>query len=101
MPCCSVTIEAMTQRHRILTMPSLDRPREKLQRKGAAALSDFELLEVMIGSGNGHADVGSIARQLQKVLRRGAHTLSVGTLTDVRGVSIAQAGKLLAGFELA
>jgi DNA repair protein RadC len=82
-------------------LPNLDRPREKLQRKGVAALSDFELLEVMIGSGNGHADVGSIARQIQKVLRRGAHTLSIETLTHVHGVSTAHAGKLLAGFELA
>jgi DNA repair protein RadC len=86
---------------RMQDVPSLDRPREKLQRKGVAALSDFELLEVMIGSGNGHADVGSIARQLQRVLRSGVQTLSMPVLTGVRGVSTAQAGKLLAGFELA
>lgn len=79
----------------------MDRPREKLQRKGPAALSDFELLEVMIGSGTMHADVGTIARQVQKVLRRGATTMSLDSLTSVRGVSIAQASKLLAGFELA
>jgi hypothetical protein len=31
-------------------IPPADRPREKLQRKGVKALSDFELLEVMIGA---------------------------------------------------
>lgn len=81
--------------------PIIDRPREKLQRKGPAALSDFELLEVVIGSGNGHADVGHIARQAQKVLRRGADNLSLEALVNVHGISTAQAGKLLASFELA
>jgi len=33
-----------------------DRPREKLARKGAAALSDYELLMAIIGSGNAQAD---------------------------------------------
>ena len=82
-------------------VPALDRPREKLQRKGVSALSDFELLEVTIGSGNQQADVGSIARQIQKILRRGASVLNLELLTNLRGVSIAHAGKLLAGFELA
>jgi DNA repair protein RadC len=79
----------------------MDRPREKLQRKGPAALSDFELLEVMIGSGTQYADVGSIARQVQKVLRRGTQNLSMDSLTNLHGVSMAQASKLLASFELA
>jgi len=78
-----------------------DRPREKLQRKGPAALSDFELLEVMIGSGNGQADVGSIARQIHKLLQRGTQVLSFESLTRLTGVSIAQASKILAGLELA
>lgn len=82
-------------------VPLLDRPREKLQRKGVAALSDFELLEVMIGSGNGATDVGTIARQIQKVLRRGGAALNMESLTALHGVSTAQAGKLLAGLELA
>ncbi len=38
-----------------------DRPREKLQIKGPAALSDFELLQALIGSGNARADVSKIA----------------------------------------
>lgn len=78
-----------------------DRPREKMQRKGVQALSDFELLEVMIGSGNGQADVGSIARQIQKLLRQGTQVLSFESLTRLTGVSIAQASKILAALELA
>lgn len=42
--------------------PFHDRPLEKLQLKGTAALSDFELLQALIGSGNKQADVTKIAR---------------------------------------
>lgn len=86
---------------RMLERDAQDRPREKLQRKGVQALSDFELLEVMIGSGNGQADVGTIARQIQRLLRQGTQAFSFESLTNLRGVSTAQAAKLLAGLELA
>jgi DNA repair protein RadC len=85
----------------MLDIDKQDRPREKLQRKGVQALSDFELLEVMIGSGNGQADVGSIARQIQKLLRQGTHLLNLESLTRLTGVSIAQASKIMASLELA
>lgn len=86
---------------RMQQIPLYDRPREKLQRKGAQALSDFELLEVMIGSGNGKADVGSIARQIQKLLQKGTQSLSLATLLALQGINLAQASKILASLELA
>lgn len=79
----------------------MDRPREKLVRKGVAALSDFELLEVMVGSGSAHTDVSQIARQLLKAFRRGTDTLSFESLTSLRGISTAQATRIMAGLELA
>lgn len=91
----------MQKLRRISQMPTMDRPREKLRRKGAAALSDFELLEVMIGSGTGAADVGQIARQVQKLLQRGTAALNYESLTSLYGVSTASAGKILASLELA
>jgi len=91
----------MPNLRRMQQIPMLDRPREKLQRKGAGALSDFELLEVMIGSGNAQADVGTIARTIQKLLRKGTETFSFEALTALRGVNIAQASKMMAALELA
>lgn len=82
-------------------IPAADRPREKLQRKGAPALSDFELLEVLIGNGTASADVGYIARQVQKLLQKGAEAVNYETLTAIKGVSIATAGKILSSLELA
>lgn len=91
----------MPKHRRIHQIPEIDRPREKLQRKGVHALSDFELLEVMIGSGSQQADVGQIARQIQKLLQKGTNTISFDALVNLKGVSIAHASKILAGLELA
>jgi DNA repair protein RadC len=86
---------------RISDLPLIDRPREKLQRKGSAALSDFELLEVMIGSGNAKSDVGQIARRLQRLLFGGAAALTYESLVRIPGINTAHASKMLAAWELA
>src|SRR5687767_13522741 len=91
----------MTPVRRMHQIPAADRPREKLQRKGAFALSDFELLEVVISNGTRGSDVGTIARQVQKHLRKGAAALNYESLVSIKGVSAATAGKLLAALELA
>lgn len=90
----------MPRRRRIHQIPAADRPREKLARKGPAALSDFELLEALIGNGSSAADVGYIARQIQKKLQQGTTALSYETLTSIKGVSTATASKLLSALEL-
>lgn len=90
----------MPRRKRINQLPLADRPREKLQRKGVAALSDFELLEVLIGNGSAGADVGYIAHQVQKILQKGADAVTYENLTAVKGVSVATAGKIMSAIEL-
>ena len=76
------------------------RPREKLAHKGPAALSDYELLMAIIGSGNAQADVTKIARELLKVLRRDRE-LRMETVRTVVGVGEAKASEIVASFELA
>lgn len=76
------------------------RPREKLQAKGAAALSDYELLMAIVGSGNAQADVTRIARELLKVLRRDRE-LTIENVRPVVGVGAAKASEIVASFELA
>src|SRR5215216_2712079 len=41
------TWRAMTYVRKISQLPAVDRPREKLQKRGESSLSDFELLEVV------------------------------------------------------
>lgn len=88
-------------RRRVASLPLAERPREKLALKGAAHLSDFELLEVIIGSGSAGNDVSHLAKQVQKLLVKGVHSLTIESLTSLKGISTATATKLLASLELA
>lgn len=76
------------------------RPREKLAARGAAALSDYELLMAIVGSGNAQADVTKIARELLKLLQRDRE-LTMETVRTVVGVGEAKASEIVASFELA
>lgn len=82
-------------------IPEADRPREKIQHKGVRALSDFELLEVLIGSGAGTSDVGQIARRLQRLIEKNTDDLTYDSLAELQGVGPALATKILASLELA
>lgn len=86
---------------KIKDIPAIDRPREKLIRKGSAALSDFELIEVLIGNGAGKADVGTLARQIQKLLQKGTQYITLEALIKINGISFATASKVLSSLELA
>lgn len=91
----------MGRYRKIQNIPEIDRPREKLVRKGQAALSDFELLEVVLGNGAGKTDVSTIARQVQQLLQKGTQHVNLENLLQIKGVSTATASKILASLELA
>jgi DNA repair protein RadC len=78
-----------------------DRPREKLQKKGAAALSNAELLQILIGSGTAQASVGRIARKVLKQLTKYGNAISLDLLLEVTGLGPAHASQVMAAFELA
>jgi DNA repair protein RadC len=79
---------------------SYERPREKLQQKGASALSNAELLQVIIGSGNAGMPVTRIARRVDKKLRIKATQVTMDDLTAIQGVGLVKAGQIVAAFEL-
>ena len=76
------------------------RPREKLQARGATALSDYELLMAIIGSGTAQADVTKIARDVQKLLKEKGSGLTYDDLLGIRSLGPAKATQIMAGFEL-
>lgn len=77
-----------------------DRPREKLQLKGASALSDFELLQALIGSGNAQADVSKIAKDTLTLIKKHGADITYGQLQSVTGMGAAKITELLAALEL-
>lgn len=76
------------------------RPREKLATKGAAALSDYELLMAIIGSGNAQADVTKIAREVRKLVAEKGSELTYEDLLSVKSLGPAKATQIMAGYEL-
>ncbi len=85
---------------RLNQIPNHDRPREKLQAKGPAALSDFELLQALIGSGNKQADVSKIAGNTLKLLREFGVNITYQQLQQVTGMGPARITEILAALEL-
>ncbi|MGD9158364.1 MAG: DNA repair protein RadC [Desulfobacteraceae bacterium] len=79
----------------------LDRPREKLVLKGTKALSDVELLAVLLGSGIKGKDVIRIAREILKKMNKGGEILEIDSLLTIDGIGLARAGQLLAALEFA
>jgi DNA repair protein RadC len=80
-------------------MPEADRPREKLLRKGAAALSDRELLTVLIGKGTPGMDVMTLAGKLARLIDEKGLEVKAEDLMQFEGVGEAKATLILAAIE--
>lgn len=80
-----------------------DRPREKLMYKGRQALSDAELLALLLGTGTRSKSALMLAQELLVAVDYNLSRLARLQLEDFRGISgigDAKAVKLLAAFEL-
>lgn len=88
---------------RVLDLPELDRPRERLLRSGARALSDRELLALVLGSGLRGMDAIELAAEVIGGAG-GLRSLAVAdphALKQLPGVGPAKAARVAAAFELA
>ncbi|MGH2360045.1 MAG: RadC family protein [bacterium] len=86
---------------RINDIPEQDRPREKLLHKGAAALSDQELLAVLLGKGTPGMDVMKLAGKLARVIDEKGLGVRAEDLREFEGVGVAKATLVLAALEFA
>jgi DNA repair protein RadC len=66
--------------------------------KGAAALSDLELLQIIIGSGNKKANVSYLAGEVCRLLRQ--QSLEPDKLLKIKGLSTAKVTAVMAAMEL-
>jgi DNA repair protein RadC len=85
----------------IQQMPEADRPREKLLRKGAAALNDRELLAVLLGKGTPGMDILTLAGKLVRLIDEKGLEVEAEDLTQFVGVGDAKATLILAAIEFA
>ena len=81
-----------------------DRPREKLLLKGASALSDSELLAILIGSGNDKESAVELSKRILQKAGNDLHKLGRFSVNDLirnfRGIGEAKAISVLAALEL-
>lgn len=80
-----------------------DRPREKLVAKGPSALSNAELLAIMLRTGTGKMNVVDVARELLKSAEGRLNAIagmSMEKLCSIDGIGLGKAVTIAAAFEL-
>ncbi|MBY0434460.1 MAG: DNA repair protein RadC [Cyclobacteriaceae bacterium] len=80
-----------------------DRPREKFLLKGISALSDAELIAILIGSGTANLSAVDVSKKVLQHVGNNLHELarlSVKELMKVKGIGEAKAITIVAALEL-
>ena len=80
-----------------------DRPREKLLLKGKAALSDAELIAILVGTGSGTMNAVELGKKIMLSVDHNLHSLgsmTVRDLTRIKGIGQAKAVSIVAAMEL-
>jgi DNA repair protein RadC len=81
-----------------------DRPREKMLKKGAPALSDAELLAILIGSGNKNESAVELSRRIMRECRDNINELARMSINELckrfKGIGEAKAITIMAALEL-
>jgi DNA repair protein RadC len=85
---------------RVRDLPCEDRPRERLARHGPGALSNRELVALLIGSGSVRASALDLAEALLGSGLRGLASRSLAELQGQPGLGSAKATRVLAALEL-
>ncbi len=85
----------------IKQLPEHDRPREKLREKGAAALTNDELVQVILGRGVKGHDVRAMSHKIARILDEKKGRLGESDLKQIHGMGEAKSYQLLAAFEIA
>ncbi len=94
--------DQMPYRPTIRELPASERPRERLQHYGASALSNGELLAIILRTGTGGENVLDMAQRLLSTYRglAGLARASFGELAREHGVGKAKTAQIQAAFEL-
>ncbi len=80
-----------------------DRPREKLTLKGKNALSDAELIAILIGSGNKSETAVQLSKKILSSINNDLNKLgklTISSLTQFNGIGEAKAISIIAALEL-
>jgi len=96
-------MEKLMEKLNINEWAAEDRPREKMASLGTAALSDAELLAILIGSGSPQESAVDLMKRVMKDCGNNLNTLgkmSISDLCQYNGIGAAKAITILAACEL-
>lgn len=96
-------LDASKTNYSIKNWAAADRPREKLVQKGRRALSDAELVAILIGSGNREESAVSLAQKMLAHVNNNLNDLaqcSLKNLQQFKGIGEAKAISIAAALEL-
>lgn len=86
---------------RLKDTPKYDRPREKFLEKGSDALTDSELLAILLGSGIKGTNVKSLAQKISRKFGNKLMDATVEELKQISGIGDAKALQIASMFALA
>ncbi|MDK9694512.1 MAG: DNA repair protein RadC [Sulfurimonas sp.] len=84
----------------ISELDSVDKPREKLIKKGVESLKDYELLAILLGSGTKDKDVLKLSREIIKLFEDDFEIINLEKLTSIYGLGLAKSSQILSAIEL-
>ena len=84
----------------ISELDSIDKPREKLTKKGVKSLKDFELLAILLGSGTKGKDVLKLSREIIGLFEDDFENMTLDKLMSIHGLGQAKASQILSAIEL-
>ena len=84
----------------ITQLENIDKPREKLIKKGVKALKDYELLAILLGSGVQGKDVIKLSQEIIKLFEDDFENLNLEKLLSIHGLGLAKASQILSSIEL-
>jgi DNA repair protein RadC len=86
---------------KIKDLPQQERPREKMLKSGSKALSDNELLAIVIGKGTKNNDVLSLSRKIVKKIDETGIEIEAKDILEIDGIGEAKATAIAASLEFA
>jgi DNA repair protein RadC len=95
--------QSRTESRGIASWPEEERPRERLLSRGPQALTDAELVAILIRVGFQGTNAVELARQLLQRFRslRGMAEAPITAFFDVKGLKKAKSAQLMAAMEIA
>jgi len=86
---------------KIKELPKTERPRERLVQQGPRALSNAELLAIIISTGNKNENALEVSQRiLQKYHLHKLSRIDISSLKKIKGIGMSKAAQITACFEL-